>query len=67
MDIQKQAEELREKIIKLGKVVAAQKTTTTFPEWCLFKIGFNTLQNNEFDHEYYESLLGDTVKIAESD
>ena len=66
MDIQKQIEELQDKIINLGEIVAAQKTTTKFPKWCLLKIGLSTIQGYVYDHEYYENLLEQPVKKDES-
>lgn len=49
--------ELRNQIVLLGKEVAAEHTTTMFPEWCLLKIGLHKIQGLPYEDDYYEGLL----------
>lgn len=52
-----ETEKLRQGIITLGKKVAAEYTTTHFPDWCLLKIGIHKVQGLPFDLQYYKELL----------
>ncbi|AQY40926.1 hypothetical protein P4V72_29725 [Bacillus thuringiensis] len=57
MKNKKQVENIRNQLIKLGREVAVQHTTTQFPDWCLLKIGLHKVQGLPYEHYYYEGLL----------
>lgn len=57
MESEKRVENIRNQLIKLGREVAVQHTTTQFPVWCLLRIGLHKVQGLPYEHDYYEGLL----------
>jgi desulfoferrodoxin (superoxide reductase-like protein) len=52
--------DIRKELINIGKEVAANNTTTHFPDWCLLKIGVQAIQGITFDPEYWKDRIKKT-------
>lgn len=58
---------LKNEITKLGERVAAENTTTKFPEWCLLKIGLEFVKGIPFDREYWLERIEPSTNSSQSD